>query len=358
MRSLEIKTMIKKDTTLNFSVWQENGTRKAFLMHVTAVINAIKKRGHLDDYKKAAWAYEKAKKTIESARACLALLEETGENVKKSRKKKTKEGEKEAPAKAPEPESAAKEAEVAPAAKDDMKASFSSDLEKAKQAQRIAKGVMTAAASKMYSFYSNLLSPESKYAWNKIVSKQTEGDPYVNLQGDTLEGPRGMLHQSFNDCMMFHLLTAFLINAAEQEKYYISNVLKKPQRVKARQFVRPVEQLNTYIAQMLCFYYSPHANASTKLENFPFTEAELGTHVLRMCPLPWQDQYNMNKKGMTPMDMCSLLTSLKAIERICTHEKGKPDNNEKSDNSSYKGKKGKKTPRYQFFGPGSQESPI
>jgi hypothetical protein len=73
-------------------------------------------------------------------------------------------------------------------------------------------------------------------------------------------------------------------------------------------------------------------------------EAELGAHVLRMCPLPWQDQYNLNKKGMTPMDLRSLLTSLEAIERVCTHEKGKPDNHEKSEKSSYKGKKGKKRP--------------
>jgi hypothetical protein len=146
-------------------------------MHVTAVINAITKHGHLDDYKKAAWAYEKAKKAIESARAGLALLEEAGENVKKLSKKKTKEGKKEAPGKAPEPKSAAKEAEVAPAANDYMKASFSSDLEKAKQAQRITKSAMTAAASKIFSFYSNLLSPESKYAWNKIVGEQTEGNP-------------------------------------------------------------------------------------------------------------------------------------------------------------------------------------
>ena len=29
MRSMEIKTMIEKDTTLNFSVWQENGTCEA-----------------------------------------------------------------------------------------------------------------------------------------------------------------------------------------------------------------------------------------------------------------------------------------------------------------------------------------
>ncbi len=249
-----------------------------------------------------------------------------------------------APAKAPEPKSAAKEAKVAPATNDDMKASFSSDLEKAKQAQRIEKGAMTAATSKMFSFYSNLLSPESKYAWNKIVSKQTEGNSYVNLQGDTLEGPRGMSCQLLIDCMMFHLLTAFPINAAEQEKYYISNVLKKPQRVNVCQFVRQVEQLNAYIAQMPCFYYSPHTNASTKPKNYPFTEAELGAHVLGMCPLPWQDQYNLNKKGMTPMDMHSLLTLLEAIERICTHEKGKPDNHEKSEKSFYKGKKGKKWP--------------
>jgi hypothetical protein len=143
-----------------------------------------------------------------------------------------------------------------------------------------------------------------------------------------------MLRHLFNNCVMFHLLTMFPINAAEQEKCYISNVLKKPQRVNIQQFVCRVEQLNAYIAQMPCFYYSPHANASTKPENFPFTEAELGAHVLHMCPFPWQDQYNMNEKGLTPMDMHLLLTLLEVIERICTHEKGKPNNNEKSKKSS------------------------
>ncbi len=169
-------------------------------------------------------------------------------------------------------------------------------------------------------------------------------NPYVNLQGDSLEGPRGISHKSFNDCMMFHLLTAFPVNAAEQEKYYISNVLKKPQRINVRQFVRRVEQLNAYISQMPCFYYSPNANACTKPKNVPFTEAELGAHVLRMCPLMWQDQYNMSKKGMTPMDMRLLLTLLEVIECICTYEKGRLDTFEKSDKSSNKGEKKKKCP--------------
>ncbi len=99
---------------------------------------------------------------------------------------------------------------------------------------------MTVAASLMFAFYSNLLSPESKYAWNKIVVEQTESNPYVNLQGVSLEGPMGMSCELFNNCVMFHLLTAFPINAAEQEKYYISNVLQKPLRIKVRQFVRRV----------------------------------------------------------------------------------------------------------------------
>jgi hypothetical protein len=117
----------------------------------------------------------------------------------------------------------------------------------------------------------------------------------------------------FTNCMMFHLLTAFPINTAEQEKYCITNVLKKPQHVNIHQFVRPVEQLNTYITQILCFYYSPNVNASTKHKNVPLTEAELGSHVLHMCPIQWQDQYNLNKKGITLMDMRLLLTLLVGI---------------------------------------------
>jgi hypothetical protein len=200
--------------------------------------------------------------------------------------------------------------------KDTMQAGFQVDLEKAKQAQKIAKGAMTAAASKMLAFYLNLLSPESKYARNKIVSKQTESNPFVNIQGVSLEGPRGMSCKLFNDCVMFHLLTAFPINAAEQEKYYVTNVLKKPQCVNVCQFACRVEQLNAYIAQMPCFHYSPNANASTKPKNIPFTDANLESHVLGMCQYQWQDQCNMNKKGMTPMDMRLLLTLLEAIKCV------------------------------------------
>jgi hypothetical protein len=77
MHCMEIRTTIEKDTTLNLSVWQENGTHEAFLMHVTAVLDVIKKRGHFDDYAKAAWNFKEAREAVESARAGLSLLEDS-----------------------------------------------------------------------------------------------------------------------------------------------------------------------------------------------------------------------------------------------------------------------------------------
>ncbi len=69
---------------------------------------------------------------------------------------------------------------------------------------------------------------DAKYPWNKIVREQTMADPYKDLKGVSRKGQRGLMHESFDECVMIHHLTVFLNNAAEQEKYYLSNVLKKP----------------------------------------------------------------------------------------------------------------------------------
>ncbi len=118
---------------------------------------------------------------------------------------------------------------------------YQADYEKAKSAAGAPKNQREAAATKMFQFYANLLSADAKYAWNKIVKKQTEADPFKDLQGVSRKSPRRLLLKSINNCIMFHLLTVFPNNAAEQEKYYLSNVLKKPQRVGIRQFVQCVE---------------------------------------------------------------------------------------------------------------------
>jgi hypothetical protein len=128
----------------------------------------------------------KAKKAVESVEADLALLDGTSTGSKKNKNAlaNAKEAAKETFAKTPKTKSETKEAtEATKVTKDTMKAGFQADLEKAKKAVEDAKDAMTAEASQMFMFYLNLLSPQSKYLWNKIVSEQTEINLFVNLQG-------------------------------------------------------------------------------------------------------------------------------------------------------------------------------
>jgi hypothetical protein len=60
-----------------------------------------------------------------------------------------------------------------------------------------------------------------------------------------------------------------------------------------------------------------------------------------MCLYQWQDQYNLQEKGMTPMDMCSLQASHEAIKCVCTPEKAHAPSREKA---SHKNKAGAKRP--------------
>jgi hypothetical protein len=162
LRQLQIKTSLEKDTTLNFCLWQENGTREAFLMHVMVVLDAMKKHGHFSNYDKAQKAYEEAAKVAELAEAGLALLEGTLEKSSKCKLKKlakAKEAVKEALVKAQETKPETKEAnEASTATEDSMKAGFQVDLDKAMQAQETAQSAMTAAATLMFAFYSNFIS--------------------------------------------------------------------------------------------------------------------------------------------------------------------------------------------------------
>ncbi len=93
--------------------------------------------------------------------------------------------------------------------------------------------------------------------------------------------------------------------------------------------------------QLPCWYYSPSYNPGMMPANVMFTETDLVSHVLRMCLHQWQDQYNLQEKGMTPMDMRSLQASLETIKRVCTHKKAHAPASEKA---SCKNKVGSKQP--------------
>jgi hypothetical protein len=138
-----------------------------------------------------------------------------------------------------------------------LQADLVSEIKQAQEAADKAKTKGEQAATDMFQLYANFLSVNTKYMWNKIINEQTASDPCTNLQGCSKKGPRGLWRKSFHDCIMFHPLTMFSNNAAEQEQYCITNVLKKPHCGSICQFVQRVEQLNSYITQLPCWYYSP-----------------------------------------------------------------------------------------------------
>ncbi len=61
-------------------------------MHVQAVLDGIKKRGHFEDYDKAAGNFQEPSIAIASARAGLSLLEETVKKQTRKRKRSIKKG--------------------------------------------------------------------------------------------------------------------------------------------------------------------------------------------------------------------------------------------------------------------------
>jgi hypothetical protein len=95
----------------------------------------------------------------------------------------------------------------APASK--LRVEYQAEYKKAKFAAVTAKNKRKTAATEMFQFYTNLLSLDAKYAWNKIVKEQTKADPFKDLQGVSRKGSRGLLWESFNKALCFTFSLCF-----------------------------------------------------------------------------------------------------------------------------------------------------
>jgi hypothetical protein len=205
--------------------------RKNFLIDMGFTLEVIEKKCYFKAHEDANKAYVEQRKLVKQTKAALAkpdgtTSKGTGSSIRKSSKKP-----KETAATASQPDPV-------------LQAEYVSAIEEAKEAAEKAKAKIELAAVDMFQLYANLLSINAKYTLNKVIHKQTQSDPYTDLQGCSRKGPSC---KSLHDCMTYHLLTVFPNNAAEQIRYYITNVLKKPQHISMQQFVQCVEQLNSYI---------------------------------------------------------------------------------------------------------------
>jgi hypothetical protein len=275
--ALDLKPETLKCTLANGSetrvtVWSGHGTNEQFVLHVNKAYSTAKKMGLIPACDDAERAYDSKKGEWK------AVLRELADDPlsKTEKEKKTAES-----------------------------LSLKADM-------LALRTKMTDSALEVFQLYANLLTEEARQPWDLIVKEQTESNPFHDIFGVERKKSPGKTSESFRRCQLLHLQSCFAHDAGKNLKFYISNCLKKPNKVRVRQFVQRVMQLNNYVEDLPCLYYSPSASTMTQ-QVYSFTDAELACHILRMCPLKWQDQYHLLEKCY-PEGVKPLLLILERIE--------------------------------------------
>eukprot|EP00804_Cyclotella_cryptica_P027657 CCRYP_010276-RA/>CCRYP_010276-RA protein AED:0.33 eAED:0.71 QI:0/0/0/1/1/1/2/0/171 len=91
---------------------------------------------------------------------------------------------------------------------------------------------MTDSALEVFQLYANLLTEEARQPWDLIVKEQTESSPFHDIFGVERKKSPGKTSESFRRCQLLHLQLCFAHDAGENLKFYISNCLKKPNKVR------------------------------------------------------------------------------------------------------------------------------
>jgi hypothetical protein len=80
--------------------------------------------------------------------------------------------------------------------------------------------------------------------WDKIVNEMHTKNPWIGINGKSNKGIHVKSWISFMDCIKLHKLTVFPADAAEKQRYYMQQMIKKPRQVTVHQFVPRMGVLN------------------------------------------------------------------------------------------------------------------
>jgi hypothetical protein len=140
-------------------------------------------------------------------------------------------------------------------------------------------------------------------------------DPWVAVNESLNQGPRKKTWEYFLDCIEFHKLTIFSCDAAELQRYYMQQHVRKPQRVTVRAFVTRLGLLNGYLTYLPTVKDSSMVIEDTKKGNIPFNEADLAGIVLKAVPTAWVNQYNLTHSTL-PKSPRLLLPDIENIKHV------------------------------------------
>ena len=82
-----------------------------------------------------------------------------------------------------------------------------------------------------------MLDGTAKQQWDMIDTEVHSDSTHTDLQGLTVDGPKGRSWATFLLCIETHKLHVFKLDAADEQRRYLNGGVRKPFEVKIKWFV-------------------------------------------------------------------------------------------------------------------------
>jgi hypothetical protein len=199
--------------------------------------------------------------------------------------------------------------------KDPAKAKRLTRVEAVKVRLIKAKVTESMLACLAYDLFCKLLRDKLEIQWDRIVTDMHTKNPWEDIKGVKHNSLCGKSQQSLMNCIKFHKLTVFTVDAAERLRYYLICSIKKPVRCTIHMHISWMEVLNKYLGILPTIKNSPLAVATTEMGNVPFTEATHASIILSHLLVAWRNQYNLMHKTVLESPW-AMLQDLKNIKKL------------------------------------------
>ncbi len=148
-------------------------------------------------------------------------------------------------------------------------------LNELNESLKAKKSIVVELAQKAYELFRCFIVGEAQMQLDRIVNEMHTKKPWIGVNGKSNKGICMKSWILLMDCIELHKLPIFPADAGEKQRYYMQQLIKKPQRVTVRQFVLRMRVLHDYLAYLPMAFDSLMAVEGTKKMNVPFNEADL-----------------------------------------------------------------------------------
>jgi len=204
-------------------------------------------------------------------------------------------------------------------------------------AQKECLNIVTAA----FSLFRCMLDGTAKEQWDIIDTEVHSDSTHTDLQGMTVDGPKGRSWATLLLCIEKHKLYVFQIDAADEQRRYLSQGVCKPFEVEIRWFMMRVKAMNRDLALMPCLATYTQTSKEVVPTNVPFNGAEMCGIIIHCLPQDWQTQYRMQCGQTNQTKTRDLLIQLETIEKVMNQKQKEKDASTKKDLTANPGKNGK-----------------